>query len=207
MISFRLVNGRRVDLSDPCTDDIDVHAIACGLSKICRFTGQLRDFYSVAQHAMMVAELVDPPLRFAALHHDDSEAFLNDLSRNLKHSDYLAGYRQLEERWSFVIEVAFNIELNEAERRHIKAADDLLAIFERVVLRDGRTWDLVENVDESLHDGFVGKPERREEILRLGERIPAHWHDFYFQTLAPAVAEAKFLERHRLYKMNGAYRG
>jgi hypothetical protein len=66
-------------ISTPKPDDIDVRVIACGLSKICRFTGQLRDFYSVAQHAMMVAELVDPHLRFATLHHDDSEAYLNDI--------------------------------------------------------------------------------------------------------------------------------
>ncbi len=199
MISFRLVNGRRIDLANPCCDDVDVAAIACGLSKICRFTGQLRDFYSVAQHAMMVAELVEPRLRFAALHHDDSEAFLNDLSRNLKHSDYLAGYRKLEERWSFVIEAALGIDLTPGERKQIKAADDLLAILERVVLRDRRIWNAEQHIDESLNDGFVSGHERRETIVRLAQRIPEEWLDFYFQTLSPDVAEKKFLERHRIY--------
>lgn len=204
MISFRLVTGRRIDLSDPCTDDIDVNAIACGLSKICRFTGQLREFYSVAQHAMMVAELVDRPLRFAALHHDDSEAFLNDLSRNLKHSDYLAGYRNLEARWTFAIEKAFDIDhLTDKQRHHIKAADDVLAIYERIVLRNREAWDGARHVDESLNDGFVGKPERRDAILEMAARIPREWFDFQF-TLMPEVAEEKFLERHRVY---GANRG
>lgn len=204
MISFRLVSGRRIDLEDPCTDDILIDDIACGLSKICRFTGQLRDFYSVAQHAMMVAELVDPHLRFAALHHDDSEAFLNDLSRNLKHSDFLAGYRNLEARWTFVIEVALRIEhLTDKQRHHIKAADDMLAIYERIVLRNREAWDASIHIDQSLNDGFVGKPERREAIIAMAQRIPREWHDFNF-TLMPDVAERKFLERHRVY---GATRG
>jgi hypothetical protein len=207
VISFRLVTGRRVDLADPGIDDVDVAAIACGLSKICRFTGQLRSFYSVAQHAMMVAELVEPHLRFAALHHDDSEAYLNDLSRNLKHSDYLAGYRRLEERWSFVLETALGIQLTDWERHHIKAADDLLAIFERVVLRNGHSWEAPFHVDQSLSDGFIGNAGRREEILRLSRRIPEEWHDYYFQTLAPEAAEHKFLERHHIYRKQGVDRG
>lgn len=199
MISFRLVSGRRINLEDPTIADIDVASIACGLSKICRFTGQVRDFYSVAQHAMMVAELVDRPLRFAALHHDDSEAFLNDLSRNLKHSHYLEGYRKLEERWTFVIDAALGIHLMPHERAHIKAADDLMAIFERACLRNSEAWRPEFHIDQSLGDGFVSKPERRHILLAMAERIPEEWHDHYFMTLEPQRAEGKFLGCHQLY--------
>lgn len=202
-IWFTTVNGRRIDLSFPKVEDIDVADIACGLSRVCRYTGQLRDFYSVAQHAMMVAELVDEDLRLAALHHDDSEAYMNDLPRNLKHSAGLAGYRGLEARLTTVIERAFGINLKAQQRCQIKAADDLLAIYERITLRHHDIFDAAKHVDESLADGFVSKPERRDAILLLAARIPAEWHDFPF-TLTPAVAEQKFLERHRIY---GATRG
>lgn len=199
MISFRLVTGLRIDLANPTIADVELVSIACGLSKICRFTGQLRHFYSVAQHAMMVAELVDRPLKFAALHHDDSEAFLNDLSRNLKHSDYLTGYRTLEAIWTSVIERALGIDgLEPWQRQHIKAADDLMAIFERVVMRERRTWDASYHVAESLADGFVGKPERHELIMQMAERIPPSW--LFFRTFDPPEAERLFLDLHPHYR-------
>ncbi len=203
MISFRLVNGRRIDLEKPTVEDIDVNVIACGLSKICRFTGQLRDFYSVAQHSIMVAEIVDRPLRFAALHHDDTEAYLNDLSRNLKHSIYLGGYRQLENAWTQVVMDAFNIKLTAYQHARMKVADDLMAIFENVVLRDRQQWDAPFHIAKALREGFVGpgvEPGlRRNELESLAHNIPAEWHDHCFMTLTHEQAEHKFIERHCLY--------
>lgn len=51
-------SGRKLNLSDPEPDQIAVEDIASALSKICRFGAQARHFYSVAQHAMLVSDLV-----------------------------------------------------------------------------------------------------------------------------------------------------
>lgn len=56
--------------------------IAHGLAMKCRWSGQCSEFYSVAQHAVFVAEIMqklnlgDP---FEGLHHDDTEAYFPDM--------------------------------------------------------------------------------------------------------------------------------
>lgn len=161
-----------MDLENPRPKDIDIHDIACGLSKICRFTGQLPQFYSVAQHAMLVAEVIEPRLRFPALNHDDSEAYLGDLTRNLKHSRYLAGYRTLERRWTAAINQALGIgRLVEADRRQLKAADDLAAVWERTVLREGRPWEAWSCIETAVEQGWVRS--NFLIMLALAEQIPS----------------------------------
>lgn len=199
MILFRTVSGRRLDLAHPQVAEINVYDIACGLSKICRFTGQLREFYSVAQHAIMVAELVEPQLYHAALHHDDSEAYLNDLSRHLKHSPHLAGYRQLEDHMSAVIETALGIYLSDVERSQIKAADDLVAVFERVVIRERQPWQPWSNITDALSEGFIGHHEaftfsRARTLMAMAQRIPESWLPFV--AWDPRHAEQSFLSCH-----------
>lgn len=195
MIVFRTVSGRRIDLASPTIDDVDVADIACGLSKLCRFTGQLRQFYSVAQHALLVSDLVDAPLQFAALHHDDSEAYLNDMSRNLKHSPHLAGYRRIEQQWTHVIEIALGLDtLTPAQRAHIKAADDLVAIFERSVLRNGYHWRPHDDIPDALAEGYVSG--QVDHLLALARRCPVWWFQRPFFCLPPDAAEQLFLARH-----------
>ena len=72
---------------DPVARQIDVIAledIAHGLAYQCRFNGQTKTFYSVAQHCLMVADLVSDELRAAALLHDAAEAYLGDMVKPLK---------------------------------------------------------------------------------------------------------------------------
>jgi 5'-deoxynucleotidase YfbR-like HD superfamily hydrolase len=81
-------SGRQLDLADPHPDDIELEDIASALSKVCRFGAQAREFYSVAQHAVLVRDLViamgRPDLAAAALHHDSHEAFVGDIPAPLK---------------------------------------------------------------------------------------------------------------------------
>lgn len=82
-------SGRFVDVRNPDPDTIVLEDIAHHLAHICRFTGACSRFYSVAEHAVLVADrLVElgahPRVALAGLHHDDAEAYLNDVARPLK---------------------------------------------------------------------------------------------------------------------------
>lgn len=101
--------GRKFSIVDPQPEDLDIRDIAHGLSLLCRFTGQVKRFYSVAQHSLLVAANVPPEHARTALLHDASEAFLGDLSSPLKRSAGLGGYRALEARLEAVIAERFGL--------------------------------------------------------------------------------------------------
>lgn len=173
MITFFTVTGRRLDLGHPRPSDINIEDIACGLSKICRYTGQIDMFYSVAQHACLVASLVREPLRFPALNHDNPEAYLGDVSSKLKHAPQMAWFRDLEALWNTVIEEALRFQgLTPEERREIKAADDLAAVFERITLRYRRDFRAEEDIDRALAQNWVTH-STADEMLALTHRLPA----------------------------------
>lgn len=64
-------------------EDIELEDIARGLSNTCRFGGQIRHFYSVAQHSVLCYELSkqlynDESINLACLLHDSPESFTGD---------------------------------------------------------------------------------------------------------------------------------
>jgi len=76
--------GKHVDLAAPNPVMIDPRDISHALSHQCRFNGHCREFYSVAQHSVLVAYLLPPELKLAGLLHDAPEAFLGDVVQPLK---------------------------------------------------------------------------------------------------------------------------
>lgn len=193
MISFRTATGRRIDLERPRGEDIEIADIARGLSHCCRFAGQLPRFYSVAQHSVKVAQMVDPEFRLLGLLHDASEAYLGDLSRNLKHHPLLEGYRVLERQLQQVIEHRFGLHATEEARLQVKAADDLVAMLECVCLREGSLWKGMPDVQRLLDDHYVQGPIER--LLPLVDRVP-----YQLFAWSPATGEEVFLNEFTLLR-------
>lgn len=148
---IELHSGRGIDLADPHPSSVDLGDIAHGLAHTCRYSGQCSRFYSVAEHAVLAAAYTyrtypgDAPLSLLALHHDDAEAYLGDVSRPLK--GLLPEYRTLEHRMQYVIREALGLPVPTDEQyARIKEADDwaLLAEAHQLLPSQGEGWTLHE---------------------------------------------------------------
>lgn len=95
---IQTVKGRRFYMSHP---SFDIEEIAHATSMQCRYTGHTKDFYSVAEHCVMVSRLVAetqgaPGLAFEGLMHDAHEAYVSDIASPWK--ALIPDYRKMEER-------------------------------------------------------------------------------------------------------------
>ncbi len=71
-------SGRTVDLERPDFSRFEIEDIARPLAYQCRFVGNTRAFYSVAQHCVLTSALAPTAFAFDALMHDCEEAFTGD---------------------------------------------------------------------------------------------------------------------------------
>jgi uncharacterized protein len=140
-------SGKRLDLDNPRPEDIRIEDVAGGLSKGCRFGAQALEYYSVAQHALLVQRLVvaagHPELALVALHHDSHEAYLCDIPTPLKRKIRKATdvYARACDVLDLAIAEAFGFEWpgqGSPEQRAIKHADRQALLMEATrLLPDG----------------------------------------------------------------------
>ena len=197
MPEIQTYSGSLVDICDPKPESISIEDIARGLSMQCRFNGQVSQFYSVAQHSIMVARLVEKQLdrqklypgrsiRRAALLHDAAEAYLGDIitpvKKGLTHDFHkrITPFSDMEYRMLNAIHVALGVGVNPDNhfaRGPIMKAD-LMALA--IEVRALKKWP-----DSSGIWDFLPEPPDDAPIL-----IP----------LEPAAAERAFLSCWRRLK-------
>src|ERR1017187_4953916 len=93
----------------PNPADIRIEDIAHALSNQCRFGGQAREFYSVAEHCVRVSQLCRPEDALWGLLHDASEAYLSDVPAPMKELPEFEAYRAAERSLQRVIAVRFGL--------------------------------------------------------------------------------------------------
>lgn len=173
---------------DPRPEEVVLEDIAHALSNLCRWTGHTKWHYSVAQHAVAVAVMVErfsPDLALAALHHDDAEAYLGDWARPVKrsaklvrHNDHVSGTETIdvtEDRLLDVIFVALGIPNPGRGWAVITAADDLVLHQEKKVLMPADSapgWQLLgEPPRPAPRLPKLTPEEAKEHWLRMHRRL------------------------------------
>lgn len=144
-------SGRAVILADPDPASICFADIAHHLAQVNRYNGATgvngrTRAYPVAEHAVLVAQELRSdgapiPVCLAGLHHDDSEAYLGDVSRPLK--ALLPEYREIERRFETVIRTALDLpSISADEAAQVKAADNwaLAAEAHYLMPSAGKGW-------------------------------------------------------------------
>ena len=168
-------SGKRFFLFDPQPEEIDIVDIAHALANICRFGGHTKFHYSVAQHSVLVSEIVEatvPELAFAALLHDATEAYVGDMVRPLKKQ--MPAYREVEDATWIAIAKVFA--LPEILPPIVKRADMAALLTER------RDVMLVNHLNH---------PEFPWEADELGYEPSA----IRVRELTPGEARVKFMHR------------
>ena len=137
-------SGKHFDFADPQPDQIDILDIAQGLANECRYAGQCRVFYSVAQHSFLASQIVNPRLAIEALLHDAAEAYCKDIPRPLKYM--LPDYQAIEERVESAIRERFKLPAQMSPE--VKRADLILLATERrdLMPADDTPWPILEGI-------------------------------------------------------------
>lgn len=91
------ITGRPFYLLYPFESVIDIEDIAYSLARQCRFNGHVREYFSVAQHCVLVSDHVPEGLEMSGLLHDAAEAYTGDISQPLK-SLLDGGFSAIEDR-------------------------------------------------------------------------------------------------------------
>lgn len=151
--------GRVFDFENPHPSMICAIDIAAGLSRICRFGGQLtyNKFYSVAEHSILCAEEarkdgIDPHIRMAILLHDATEAYCGDVVKPLKN---LLGesYARIEKIVENVIGERFDVDFDKYHDIIKKYDTEMLTAEQKFLFSPEEHW-LNEPSERVLHPEF-----------------------------------------------------
>ena len=122
-------SGRRFDVDSPRAADVHAEDLAHALAHLCRFAGHTRVHYSVAQHSLLVSELVPEDLALAGLLHDAGEAYLGDVVGPVARR--LPTFRALERGILAAVAARFGLRPERFHDARVRHADRVALLTER----------------------------------------------------------------------------
>lgn len=166
--SIETASGLFVDLADPDPATIRLADIAQAMALTCRYGGHINRFYSVAEHAVLVHDLLayqdsGHELRLAGLFHDAAEAYLGDVVAPLKYAlrvmdgRPVSVYDRLSDQMDAAIATRYGVDEGALNSRALRVAD---------------MWALRIEARELTHTG--GEHWRWPGELPLAGEKPAH---------------------------------
>lgn len=168
------------------TEDVKIRDIAHHLACFNRFCGALHQPINIASHSILVMRLVrwhtdDTQTLLQALLHDATEAYLGDVTKWLKQSPQMQGYRDAEDAANNVIMDRFCLPRNLYPE--VKDADRVAVTYEAQVGFKDENWHTgmpakyaaltdAEKAAINGHNPFMGWWEAKHMFL---EEFTALW--------------------------------
>lgn len=177
-------SGKNLYLRNPKPSNFDAVTIAVALGRICRFGAQSKVFYSVAQHSVLITELLElitseKRLLRASLFHDGSEAYIGDCISPLKYDKYFnKAYHPLEKLFMDCIAKQFKFDFGIKTKKLIKTCEKKIEMAE---IRDLMN---------------LSKSERRKLDFSICEEVP----NLLNRALLPDDATKLFLDKYEQIK-------
>lgn len=168
---------------DPRAGEVFAEDVAHALANVCRFSGHVRFFYSVAQHSVHVSENVPESAAFHALLHDAAEAYIGDVARPSKRNFYVLLPVGFTGRWRYAT-------FQEMEHRILNQ------VMTRFGCSWGGSWSAVKEADDRMlvteaRDLMPLGYEEWDVVVR-GKVEP---YPFTVEPWSPEKAERRFMER------------
>ena len=162
---------------DPQSEDVNIEDIAHGLSLICRYAGQCKHFYSVAQHCLNVCKDLkdlgyDKNIQLYGLLHDATEVYISDLPKPFKVT--IPEYNKAEARIEEAILQRFNLPpYNETLKQIIKVSDNEVLYNEAKVLMNNKDNWATKNLRRELDidTSFRDMKEVEKEYLKTFKEL------------------------------------
>jgi len=175
MVQMQTFTGKIVDLQSPTPDVVDIEDVAHALSMICRYGGHCDEFYSVAEHSVVLEEFaarISPKESLFFLLHDAAEAYLGDVVSPLK--KVLTSFVELEKLWR-MLAIGARYDLSTTPEME----DQLVLLENRLVPHE--VWSLFHPVSE-YWTRLYQEPEPGQVTIRCWD---------------PREAKRRFLDRFR----------
>lgn len=157
-------SGQMMDMRTPRPAAVMAGDIAHHLAQINRFNGAAVRPYSVAEHSLLVLEIVERMFatdvhgKLFALMHDAHEAYTQDVTTPAK--DEVEGWRVFEGRFERIVRTAFALHTAALTHAEVTRKADLIALAtERAQLLPpgGPQWEVLQGVEPV---GFVDLMDR-----------------------------------------------
>lgn len=161
---IRVGDGRYFHMHRDDPNEVDIRTIARAISRLCRFTGHLKDgieVYSVAEHSILVSHILEqmgapPEVQFQGLMHDASEAYLADIAAPFKGE--IGNYYAVEEK--VMSRIRSRYLLPEQFDARVKKADWYALFIEARQILEGITED-----ELKTWQGYEGHGEESQPFM------------------------------------------
>ena len=160
-LNMALYSGKPFYPLDPSPDEVDIQDIAHSLSMTTRYGGHAKSFYTVAQHSVILSNIVSKENAFVALMHDATEAYIGDLIRPIKYM--LPKFIELEENIWRAVALRYNLPIVIPDE--VKFHDTKICFTERNCLMN-HTGETDWGHEVEPHD-FIIEPWSQEKSYKM----------------------------------------